>query len=323
MTAVGEPRPGSGPPDGREGDPDQRHEQELRILLERAVPRLPDPESRWADVRERVVRARRRRRTVGAAAATVTAFVLAGVVLPSALRGGSERIPPAAPAPSLSHPEGDGRGDGDSPDGGGGGRGDGGRDASPAPSRPGGQGGRVHFPELNGVSLRLLAGWRALEYPEAVGSGPYSHTVLVNGPVAGRSPECVEGEAEGGEGEGCGPMASLLSGGALVGFAPAPEKDRSVVLTGAPVLRPVEALSPVCLGAGGVAEYTALLAGPSDTAELTVSLCASGDAPEAVEDVHTMIASADFGTETDRNPSEAATAPARNGPTSTPPGNAK
>ncbi|MEV7427701.1 hypothetical protein [Streptomyces sp. NPDC091212] len=327
MTAVGEPRPGSGPVDGRAGDQDQQdqqdqqsqgqgqgqqeqQEQELRVLLERAVPRLPDPEGRLAGVRERVVLARRRRRTAGAAAATVTALVLAGVLLPGVLRGGSGPVPPAAPVPSV-HDDG--------------GRDGGGRGATPEPSRSDGQDERVRFPQLGGLSLRLLPGWRAQMSPEDAVSGPYAHAFLANQPLADHSPACDTKELT-----ECGPIVSLLPSGALVSIAPASGDARSVELQGLSELSLVGSPSSFCRNIGGVNEYGALLGGPSNRAEFAVSLCLGGDSPVVVEDVHTMIASADFVTGPDEPPTNGSTAatssgPTHSGPTSspTPPRNAK
>ena len=118
-------------------DAREEQEQELRVLLERAVPRLPDPEGRLLRVRERVGRIRRRRRATGATALTVTGLVLAGTFLPGVLRGsGSESGPvlPAAPVPSNS-------------------------------SRAIEHDGPVQFRGVAGLILRLPEGWQALEMP--------------------------------------------------------------------------------------------------------------------------------------------------------------
>ncbi|MFJ1749014.1 hypothetical protein ACIOJD_22620 [Streptomyces sp. NPDC088116] len=118
-----------------------RDEDELRVLLERAVPRLPAPEGRLSQVRERVGRIRRRRRATGAAALTVTGLVLAGTFLPGALRGSgpeSEPVPPAAPAPSTT-------------------------------SRAVAHDGLVQFRNVAGLILRLPKGWQALETPPGSG----------------------------------------------------------------------------------------------------------------------------------------------------------
>ncbi|RDG32415.1 hypothetical protein DVH02_32465 [Streptomyces corynorhini] len=333
---MGEPRPGSDRPGGRALDPDRQDRQdrqdqqdqqsqqeqqelELRVLLERAVPRLPDPEGRLAGVRERVVLARRRRRTAGAAAATVTALVLAGVLLPGVLRGGSGPVLPAAPVPSVSHHDDDGgRDDGDGRDG---------RGATPEPSRSDGQDERVRFPQLGGLSLRLLPGWRAQKSPEDAVSGPYAHAFLANQPLADHPPACDTKELT-----ECGPIVSLLPGGALVSIAPASGDARSIELQGLSELSLAGSPSSFCRNIGGTKEYGALLAGPSNRAEFTVSLCLGGDSPVVVEDVHTMIASADFVTGPDEPPTNGSTAtaatgsgPTHSGPTfsATPPRNAK
>ncbi|NGO80453.1 hypothetical protein G6045_33070 [Streptomyces sp. YC504] len=74
-------------------------ERELRDLLERAVPRLPAPDSRMRRVRERVVRRRRRRTAAVAGACVAAAAVLAGTLLPgSGTEPGPALVPPAGSA---------------------------------------------------------------------------------------------------------------------------------------------------------------------------------------------------------------------------------
>lgn len=114
---------------------DLEHEHELRVLLERSVPRLPAPEERLRRVRERAARSRRRCRVAGTGAAAVTGLVMAGTLLPGFLRGGpGDGAPPASPAPTVS-----------------------------ATGTPTGR--EVRFPDLSDLTLRLPPGWQALAVP--------------------------------------------------------------------------------------------------------------------------------------------------------------
>lgn len=73
-------------------------ENELRVLLERAVPQLPAPAQRLERVRERV-RRRRRRRVAGISAAVVAAVATAGLLLPGGPPAGRSAAEPGrAPA---------------------------------------------------------------------------------------------------------------------------------------------------------------------------------------------------------------------------------
>ena len=67
------------------------------MLLERATPRLPAPEGRLQQVRERIARRRRRRRAGGGGAVAVAALVLAGTLAPDALREGGTRAGDSPP----------------------------------------------------------------------------------------------------------------------------------------------------------------------------------------------------------------------------------
>jgi hypothetical protein len=86
-------------------------ENELRVLLERAVPQLPAPAQRLDRIRERV-RRRRRRRMAGLSATVVAGVAAAGLLLPGGTAGtspvGQGKAPPGAapvsPAASLPSP---------------------------------------------------------------------------------------------------------------------------------------------------------------------------------------------------------------------------
>ncbi|MEU8822330.1 hypothetical protein [Streptomyces sp. NPDC048636] len=93
MTGVSGERPGR---DESGRDEPGRDERELRALLERAVPRPGPPADRMRQVRDRVLR-RRRRRVAGLAGGAVAALMVINVVSP--VRGGGEAVyrPNAAP----------------------------------------------------------------------------------------------------------------------------------------------------------------------------------------------------------------------------------
>jgi hypothetical protein len=140
-------------------------EDELRVLLERAVPQLPAPPQRLERVRERALR-RRRRRTVGVAATAVVAVALAGLVLPGLGDRSGDRVPDAvrtlAPsaaggAPSATDLTPTGSDPTPTVDGG----------ASRPPPTSAPALGPFHFTELAGLQLDLPVGWYTLAPPKA------------------------------------------------------------------------------------------------------------------------------------------------------------
>lgn len=79
--------------------PEEFPEDELRVLLNRAVPQLPSPAQRMEGVRARAVR-RRRRRTAALSVTAVAAAVALSLTLPGLLRPSGGGAPAgAAPAP--------------------------------------------------------------------------------------------------------------------------------------------------------------------------------------------------------------------------------
>lgn len=246
-----------------EGEPEyepEYEENELRVLLEKAVPRLPAPEGRLRRVRERVARHRRRRRTVAAAAAGVSVLVLAGTLLPGTLlpgtlRGGSEPVPPAAPAPSVT--------------------------ALYTTMR---------YPELGGLVLRLPASWQGLALP----SDP-QHKVPARGFAGTQGLAAYDSPCLGNDQSGCPPLRKLRSGGALLTlrlvFGPLLDgKTQNPA-----VLNELHKVSPACRAIGGTQEYNVLLGGlPEPDSAINADLCVSGGASRAVAEARQVIAGASF-----------------------------
>ncbi|MFJ2215047.1 hypothetical protein ACIQVO_31670 [Streptomyces sp. NPDC101062] len=269
--------------------------RELRVLLERAAPRLPSPEGRLEQVRERIVRGRRRRRTAGAAAAAVTGLVLAGAVLPGVLRGGPEQVLPAAtvpgPVPTAGSSESTAR------------------DRSGETPTP--DGAYVSFPHLRGLTLRPPSRWYAVDVPPDGPSGAPARGFVSSRPLTPYDATCpVERRSD------CPPVRTLGPGGALVTLvARGAETPATPATTVRDRSEPRLLAEPSrgCRQIGGTREYSALLGGAVDHSEAptaapgtgepasvdpvaTVSLCVAGDAPGSVEAVHTMISGADFTT---------------------------
>lgn len=321
--------------EGREPEnQDAREEQELRVLLERAVPRLPAPEGRLLRVRERAGRIRRRRRATGAAALTVTGLVLAGTFLPGALRGSgpeSEPVLPAAPVPSTS-------------------------------SRAVAHDGLVQFRNVAGLVLRLPEGWQALEAPPGFGYDEAPESVIPpdastappdeattappdkeqappgaaeTAPPGGTTVAPSDGASSAGgartrdsdaayratargfassqsltsnaqdcaekSGSTCLPVKELRRGAALLVLDPQTERGAFGKIKDPPALYEADAPSVTCEGIRGTREYNGLVGGaPAPFTAVAVSLCVSGDAPWTVEAVRSMIAGADF----DKDPGE-------------------
>ncbi|MBD0737151.1 hypothetical protein [Streptomyces sp. CBMA29] len=132
-------------------------EDDLRALLERAVPQLPAPVQRLERVKERALR-RRRRRAAGMSATVVVAVAAAGLVLPGLGGTSSAPLPPAvtslAPPASGSAPTEPAPAD-PTPT----------RDAAEPPSAASAAV-TYHFPELAGLDLRLPPGWTTLVAPK-------------------------------------------------------------------------------------------------------------------------------------------------------------
>ncbi|GGZ15688.1 hypothetical protein GCM10010387_05140 [Streptomyces inusitatus] len=161
------------------GEHTRHAEDELRVLLERATPKLAAPEGRLRQVRERV--ARRRRRRAGAAVLVASALAVAGTVLPTALRdAGLQPVRPAAsesePAPGPSYTQAE-------------------------PPVPWGEEKvrSVRFPLLAGATVDLPESWRALTVPAVTAAGGpaeavgYVGTVSLTGPADSCEPETDTG----------------------------------------------------------------------------------------------------------------------------------
>ncbi|MEW2518549.1 hypothetical protein [Actinacidiphila alni] len=149
-------------------EPADLSEDELRALLERAVPQLPAPAQRLERVKEKAAR-RRRRRVAGVSATAVVAVAAAGLVLPG-LRDGGTTGSPAPPAVSRLAPpaSGSSTASGAATD-----------RREPTPTATGPMTGpatgppaaatavvRHHYPELSGLDLMLPADWGTLTAPK-------------------------------------------------------------------------------------------------------------------------------------------------------------
>ncbi|MFD3522665.1 hypothetical protein [Streptomyces sp. NPDC058653] len=260
----GGPEEGGGP--GPAGDPGEdasppAEERELRILLERVVPRLHAPEERLRRVRERAARSRRRRRAAGTSAA-VTGLVVAGTLLPGFLRGPDEGAPPASPAPTVATTDSAG-------------------------------GHAVRFPDLGDLTLRLPPGWQALAVPSEPEFKSAPRGFVASQPVPTVTPVCpTEPETF------CDPVRTLRPGGVLVSLDP---KNYSGFDTGPKdpsVLRALAEPQVLCRKLGGTEEYSALLPGPDPEGGegIQVSVCTAGAGASSpiVGTVRAMIADVDY-----------------------------
>lgn len=232
-------------------------ESELRVLLERAVPRLPAPTERMQRVRERVA-GRRRRRAAGAAAGAVSALIVAGTLLPGTGPDGGGSALPAASAPFL-----------------------------PSPSVP--HVVKLRFDGPAGPVLLLPASWDFLEVQadprqKATGRG-YAATQ----PLSAYDRPCS------GDPWGCPPLKTLKRGGALLVVTveqPGPLGKKALE---PPVLHESSTVSPGCRAIGGVREHSGLIGGPSAGDPLaTAHLCLAPDAGGALGEARHMIAGARF-----------------------------
>ncbi|WP_411114980.1 hypothetical protein [Streptomyces sp. 029-5] len=312
MTAVGDSWPDgtdgtgragradrTGGTDGMDGTggPGAEDERELRILLQRAVPRLPAPEGRLREVRERVARTRRRRRTAGAAAA-VTGLALAGTLLPGVLRAGEESVPPAASAPSVTaasptRPPATGPSlapspdstssdgtppDGTSPD-----------STSPPPGNERAE--RTRFAHVAGLLLRLPETWQALDVPEDP-----RYKQPARGFVSTQRFIPYEQSCSGEDRSLCLPVQALRPGGALLTLVAHQGAGLAAKAEDPPVLYPSDSPSPTCRKVMGTQEFTGLIGGaPAPDSAVSVTLCVAGDAPGTVEGARAMVTGADFG----------------------------
>ncbi|GGJ80920.1 hypothetical protein GCM10011583_10550 [Streptomyces camponoticapitis] len=273
----------SGDPGTAGGVSRPEDERELRILLERAVPRLPAPEERLRRVRERAARSRRRRRAAGTTAVAVAGLVVAGTLLPGFPRGGpDEGAPPAGPAPTVS-------------------------------ATDTGAGRPVRFPDLFDLTLRLPPGWQALAVP-----GDPELGLVSRGYVASqRVPDLFTPPCPGNPEEDCDPVVALRPGGVLVSLDMKKFAGLHTKTQDPATLHTLTNLSVLCRKLTGTEEYSALLAGPDPAADLgiQVSVCAAGAGASSpiLDDVRAMIAGAHYPAPGARpEPSTAPTTHARN-----------
>ncbi|WHM37827.1 hypothetical protein [Streptomyces sp. BPTC-684] len=219
-------------------------ERVLRVLLERAVPRLPVPATRLDKVRERLAR-RRRRRAAGGAAVAVVSLVAAGALLPDALRTEPEKAPPAASPKAVTEPAGV----------------------------------RVSFPELGGLVLRLPASWAALRLPDGVAQ---KTKTLPSGYVAAQplrpyDEACSELKKPDGSGVACEPVERLAPGGLLLSLwgLPGGRDGKEALPAGTPMERARD-VPPGCRQLGATAYYTTTRATADSTTALYAALCVNG-----------------------------------------------
>lgn len=224
----------------RETIPEEFPEDELRVLLHRAVPQLPSPAQRLARVRERVVR-RRRRRTAAASVTVVAAAVAAALTVPGLVRSPGGTTPAAAvPAPTgPSHAPTPVR----DPD----------TDPTPTPTRTAANPPTldlyrlVDFATLGDLALRLPGDWT---HQESAGLGFASTQHLTTEKVTCDQP--TDGY--------CSPLPLRLPrGGVLLVLKP----QHSLQIADKVRVREVVAtpgLSKSCVLAGGTQEWEALLA---------------------------------------------------------------
>ncbi|MFE0133738.1 hypothetical protein ACFWY6_19540 [Streptomyces sp. NPDC059037] len=248
-------------------------ERELRVFLERAVPRPQAPASRLARVRERAARSRRRRIAAGAAV-SVAGLALAGVLVPQALRPSAdpEVVPPAATPPSR-HASGE-------------------RD--------------VTYRELGGgLTLRFPADWQALAVPadDRTKSPPFGFAGTQR--LTPYKQPCKPDEPGG----WCNPLDRIdPEDGALLVLRTEKEGGLDKRAMNPPRFTS-GTLRKSCALAGGGISFTAVLESPEPGRVIVANLClAPGDSKPRLAEANRIIGSAHFGSEG----SPPATAPAKN-----------
>jgi hypothetical protein len=235
-------------------------EDELRALLERAVPQLPAPAQRLERVRERM-RRRRRRRTAAVSVSAVLA-VAAVVAVPGLVRphgGGAATavVATSGPAPVRT------------------------AERSPAPTpegyRPAG---------MQGLVIRPPDGWRILADP-ATGSVFLSTQTLVL--PQGGCAHALDGF--------CTPLARVLAdGGALVMFRLTSNKVQVDKLRDLALPLQDEDLYQSCRTVNGTRQMGRTMVGDADSGAVvwTVACLAQPSATQRAQ-VRDLLASADFG----------------------------
>lgn len=255
---------------------DRRAEDELRVLLERAVPQPAAPPQRLERVRERVRRRRRRRTAVvtGSAALAVAAALLAvpGLVRPQggaapvvvATGGRAER--PATP-PASSVPE---------------------EPPSTEPPTPAAGYGDYRPPGMDGLRLRLPPGWRALSDP-APGTGELFVSSQALALPASGCRHALDGF--------CTPLARTLgSGGALLMFQLDHNQGMAdkLRLFGTPIGE--EAPYKACRTVGGTRQLGASIVDQAGSSTVvTVTACLAQPSAAQLAQAEAVVTTAAFG----------------------------
>lgn len=241
-------------------------ENELRILLERAVPRLPAPDQRLRQVRDRI-RRRRRRRVGGALTVAVVALATAvatGLPLHTGTRQPSGTVQiPAAQSPTV--------------------------DVSAAAGPP-----RTDFPVLDGMSLVLPSGWHSLSTFDFTTKEPLVY--LSSTPLTVVNKPCGSIGSE-----FCSAVAELKPGGrALVAVHLLKIPGYSKKVTRAGRLQ-TSGLDEICRDIGGTDQLLTLLpVGPtSPDIELMITACLSGPTTSSLALVQGAVDSVRFSSATE------------------------
>lgn len=264
-------------------------EDDLRALLERAVPQLPAPVQRLERVKERA--RRRRRRAVGVSATAVVAVAAAGMVLPTLNGTSGAPVPPAVstlePPASGSGPTATGPTATD-------------RmttvpvDGTPTPANtvdptepPSAMAASVrhHFPELSGLDLWLPPGWHTITAPKADAVFASSQTLGL--PMDG----CVK-PLDG----FCTPLDRTLTPGGVLMMLTVRHNQLTVDKLHADG-RPVTptAVLGACRAVGGTAQTDAMIADASGSDLLVqVSVCLAGPTDAEQAQIKDALMSADF-----------------------------
>ncbi|MEU6850590.1 hypothetical protein ABZ901_11770 [Actinacidiphila alni] len=264
-------------------EPADLSEDELRALLERAVPQLPAPAQRLERVKEKAAR-RRRRRVAGVSATAVVAVTAAGLVLPG-LRDGGTTGSPAPPAVSRLAPpaSGSSTASGAATD-----------RREPTPTATGPATGppaateavvRHHYPELSGLDLMLPADWGTLTAPKT--GAVFTSSQDLGLPTDG----CVK-PLDG----FCTPLARTLEpGGVLIMMTLQHNKLMADKFrTSARPATPSEVVG-ACRTVGGTAQTTAAITDTADTDVIVqVSVCLARPAKGQQEQLDDALTNAAF-----------------------------
>jgi hypothetical protein len=221
-------------------------EQELRVLLERAVPQPSVPAQRLESVRARVRRGRRRR-AAGLSAAVVAAVAAAGLLVPGL--GG----PSAGPRPGATVLEPPASGS-VAPTG-----------TAARPSATEAQAAwPAHFGQLSGLLLRLPAGWSVLDAPDKV-------TSYASSQALGLPPDGCAHPLD----DFCTPLARTLTpGGALMQLRLWSNPEMAGKLRSFPPQVGPTALVAACRAVGGTEELgTSLVDHSGDAIVVRATVC--------------------------------------------------